>query len=397
MIGQTSGVQPRQAAFAGVLAITKPPKCNGRATARGPAVESAPMNGALLSLLLLAVAAWAHLAFWSWRLRLPGAEDELLYAFTADGFQVALGHRRPRAARRGPPVLLLHGLAVNRLFMDFGAARHSLSAHLAAAGFDCYALDLRGHGASPPGPSRDWTFDDYLLNDLPAALAVVRDASGGGPVALVGHSQGALLALAAATLYPDEVAAVVALAGPVRLAGGRRVRGFTRLAFAFRHFARFLARMVAPLGGLVHSPLLQASMNTRNVERPVLRRLLANAVEDVPDGVARQFTAWIERGAFDSADGAVDYRAAMSRARQPALFVAAERDGLAPPPAVRAGLDAWGGEKDYLLAARATGFSADYGHGDLIFGRRAPEEVFPRISGWLLGHPAAGRRARSAP
>jgi pimeloyl-ACP methyl ester carboxylesterase len=354
------------------------------------------MIGALLALLLLWLAAWAHLAFWSWKLRLPGAEDELRYAETADGFRLALGHRRPRAATRGPPVLLLHGLAVNRLFMDFGGGRHSLSAHLAAAGFDCWALDLRGHGASPPGPARDWSFDDYLRRDLPAALRVVREATGGGPVALVGHSQGALLSLAGATLYPDQVAAVVALAGPVRLPGGRRVRGFTRVAFAFRRVTRLAARMAAPLGGLLHSPILQASMNTRNVERPVLRRLLANAVEDVSRGVARQFRGWIERGAFDSTDGALDYRAGLAAARQPALFVAGERDGLAPPPAVRAGLDAWGGEKEYLLAARATGFSADYGHGDLVFGRRAPEEIFPRISAWLLAR-TGGRRPRSAP
>jgi len=332
---------------------------------------------------LLALATWAHYAFWTFWLRAPGRQDELLRARTADGWTLALGRRRPRGPARGPPVLLLHGLAVNRLFMDFGVERWSLSAHLSAAGFDCFALDLRGHGASRPGPSRDWSFDDYLGQDLPAALDAVRKATGAERALLVGHSQGALLALCAAARHPERVAAVAALAGPVRLGPVPRLAA---LAFEVRSQLRFLARMAAPFAGLVHLRL--ASIETRNVERPVLRRFLANAVEDVAAGVARQLRSWIDEGSFASLGGE-DYRALLPAARQPALFVVAPRDGVAPPPAVRAGHDAWGGPRELLVAGREAGFACDYGHGDLVLGRSAPDEVFPRVRDWLL--------ARSAP
>ena len=114
----------------------------------------------LTSLALLAVAALAalgvltvlHYAFWQWRFAAPTGEDEVVHARTRDGWTLALGRRRPRAPSRRPPVLLVHGIAMNRQALDFGVERYSLSAFLARAGFDCFALDLRGHGGSRRGP-----------------------------------------------------------------------------------------------------------------------------------------------------------------------------------------------------------------------------------------------------
>lgn len=354
-------------------------------------------------LLAVALAGAAHYAFWTWRLRVPGTEDEVIRAVTADGWPLALGRRRPRGPPRALPVLLVHGLAVNRFFMDFGEQRHSLSAFLAAAGFDCFALDLRGHGQSRPGPRRDWSFDDYVRSDLPAAVEAVRAATGAGRVLLVGHSQGALVALAGAGLRPEPIAGLVAMAGPTKMDPGPALRRFARAAFALRVVTRLLARMIAPFAGLGHPRLVQASINTRNTSRPVLRRMLATTTENVPLGVGRQFRWWIRQDLFRSLDGADDYRANLARTRLPALFVAAPRDGLAPPGVVRASHDAWGGEKAWFLAGTAEGLSADYGHGDLIFGRRAPEEVYPRVRAWLearaplLAPAAGGDTARPLP
>ena len=42
-----------------------------------------------------------------------------------------------------------------------------------------------------------------------------------------------------------------------------------------------------------------------------------------------------------------------------------------------------------LRAGREAKLSADYGHSDLIFGLRAPEEIYPRIVAWLRAHSEA--------
>ncbi len=347
------------------------------------------MLTALAVAALLLAATLAHYLFWTWRLFLPASEDELLEVRTGDAWALALARRRPRGPARRLPVLLVHGLAVNRRFLDFGG-RHSLSAFLADAGFDCFALDLRGHGGSRRGPTRDWCFDDYLQEDLPAALRAVAATTGAPRVLLVGHSQGALLSLLTGALRPAQVAGVVAIAGPARLAG--ELATFARIAFAFRAWSRFLARMVAPATGYLHLRAAQASINTRNVERAVLQGFLATVVENVSRGVAGQFHGWMQSGQLASRDGAVDYRALLGQGRAPALFLAGVRDGLAPPDAVRAGHDLWGGPRDWICASAAEGFSADYGHGDLLFGRRAPEEIYPRLSEWLEKVDAGGAR-----
>jgi len=346
----------------------------------------------LLALALLAAATVAHWLFWRWRLGLPGQEPERHVAVTADGWRLLLGRHPPAgpAAQSGPsgnpahgaPVLLLHGIAQNRLALDFPVARYSLARFLAAAGLDCWALDLRGHGGSRPGPGapRRWTLDDYLSLDLPAALDAIRSATGRRQVLLVGHSQGALLALAAAGLYPERVAGVVALAPPVRFLPGlpllRAIPWLVRL-----RLGRLASQLLAPFAGLVHPWPAGDVIRAHEMERPIFRRLMMNGVESLPPGVVEHFTRLALEDRLGSFDRSADWRAGLARSRQPALFVAAPDDGLVPPAVVEEACARWGGEKTLWTAP------AGVGHADLILGRRAPEQLFPLVRDWLLAHP----------
>jgi pimeloyl-ACP methyl ester carboxylesterase len=335
---------------------------------------------ALLALLILFAAGWAHLLFWRWRLSAPGLEDQRLEVRTGDGWILCLGRRRPRGAPRRPPVLLVHGIAMNRLALDFGVERYSLSAHLAAAGLDCFALDLRGHGGSRPGPGapRRWTLDDYLWRDLPAALDAVAAATGEPRALLVGHSQGALLALAAAARHPDRVAGVVALAAPTRFTPHAAALLRVLPALAASRLTRLAARMLAPFVGLWHPRAAALTIQPAEMEGPIFRRLMANVIEDLPPGVVAQFETFIREGRLGSADGREDWWAALAGCRAPALFVAAPEDGLAPPEVVREACQQWGGEKALLE------LPAGIGHTDMLLGRRAPQVLFPAVRDWLV-------------
>ncbi|HEX9244283.1 MAG TPA: alpha/beta hydrolase [Anaeromyxobacter sp.] len=328
---------------------------------------------------VLAVLTAAHFAFWSWKLHAPGREDELLHARTRDGWSLAVGRRRPRSAPRLPPVLLVHGIAMNRQAFDFGLERWSLSAHLAEAGFDCFALDLRGHGGSREGPPSRWTLDTYLREDLPAALDLVRERTGSLSVLYVGHSQGALLGMAACALYPERIRALAALAPPAHFHAQPKLTRLVALRRAgLGGHLRPFARVAAPFSGYWHPAIFDLSINLRNVEPRVYRRLLANAIEDLPPGVVDHFAACTADDSFRSFDGAVDYRAMFPRCTQPALFVSAGKDGLAPPEVVEAASSEWGGPKRHWSGGR------DYGHTDLLLGRDAPEAVFPVIREFLI-------------
>jgi len=337
----------------------------------------------LATAAVLAVLTVAHFAFWGWILRLPGREDELVRAPTRDGWTLALGRRRPRGAPRLPPVLLVHGIAMNRGAFDFGLERWSLAAHLAAAGFDCFSLDLRGHGDSRRGPPSRWTLDTYLEEDLPAALDAIRERTGSEAVLFVGHSQGALLGMAACALYPSRIRAVAALAPPVHFRLQPTVRALARLRrFGVGRHLRLIARIAAPFAGYWHPRIFELSVSLRNVEPRVYRRMLWNTIEGLPPGVVDQFADWIRADAFRSADRAVDYRALVRGCAQPALFVSAGRDGLAPPAVVEEGFRDWSGPKRLLGCD-------GYGHTDLLLGRGAPEQVFGAIRDFLLENSGA--------
>lgn len=345
---------------------------------------------------LLSALSVAHYLFWSRRLRQPIGDDGIVRARTRDGWSLALGMRLPRSPERRPPVLLVHGLSANRWTMDAGVERFSLAAHLARAGFRTFSLDLRGHGDSRSRPrgAGDWTFDDYVREDVPAALDAIRRETGDEQVFWVGHSLGAVTGLVSCQLYPERIAGIVAIAGPMSFDVEGLLARYLGWGFLVDgRFNRTLARMLAPWAGLAHPAAGELAINARNVDRPVLRRLLANAIEDVPGQVFFQLADWVRKDECRSADRSSDYRAGLASCRQPALFLAAPRDNLAPPDVVRRSHDLWGGPKQYVEFRLDAGHAADYGHTDLLVGKQAPQEVFPVVSDWLVAHarpPAEG-------
>jgi len=102
------------------------------------------------------------------------------------------------AAADGPTIVLVHGFGGSTVTW-----RETVPA-LAAAGYDAYALDLRGFGLSEKGISADYH---------PAAQArrilAWMDAAGLEQAALVGHSMGGSVVAYAALAAPERVSALV--------------------------------------------------------------------------------------------------------------------------------------------------------------------------------------------
>jgi 3-oxoadipate enol-lactonase len=99
-------------------------------------------------------------------------------------------------AGEGPPVVLLHGLSATRRNVVQG------SRHLIKRGYRVIAYDARGHGASSPAPSYEYS---DLVDDLAAVLAELELES----AALVGSSMGAATAMAFTLAHPRRVPALV--------------------------------------------------------------------------------------------------------------------------------------------------------------------------------------------
>src|SRR5579859_5241206 len=122
---------------------------------------------------------------------------------TSDG-QVRL-HVRRVVDPPAPPVLLLHGLGVGGSIWHAFARR--LLPELAAV-----APDLRGHGQSD-APASGYAPRDYATDLI--ELVEGQDWLAAEPVPVIGHSLGALVALALGDLRPDLVRWLVLLDPPL--------------------------------------------------------------------------------------------------------------------------------------------------------------------------------------
>jgi uncharacterized protein len=169
--------------------------------------------------------------------RPPGASE---VEIPGDGARLRGWLFRTRVLRRGT-VVYLHGSADNR------ASGISLAARFLPRGFDVLMYDSRAHGESEGDAC---TYGFYEKRDLSRAIDVV----GAAPVAAIGVSLGAAVALQAAADEP-RIAAVVAIASysDLRTVVRERAPFFASrqdIAAAFalaEQQARFRADEVSPL------------------------------------------------------------------------------------------------------------------------------------------------------
>ena len=135
-----------------------------------------------------------------------GAQEHILQ--TDDGWTNLL----VRYPGKGPPVLFVHGMGANRYNFDLNP-RQSLARTAAAAGWDCWVVELRGRGRSQaPEGKADWNFEDFLHRDLTSAVRRVQEITG-KPVHWVGHSMGGMLGVAFVECYGDAAVRSLTLFG----------------------------------------------------------------------------------------------------------------------------------------------------------------------------------------
>lgn len=316
-------------------------------------------------------------------LRLEFRPDSLHRVVTADGAQIALGRYLPRGSRRfREPVILCHGLGANRFTFDFGG-RHTLARQLADRGFEAWILELRGRGAA--GAASLSSFDRQVEHDVGAALRTVLE-TGASKVLWVGHSKGGMLALAHLARHPGApIRAVAAVGSPTSFTSQRGLKPFVQVVRPLLAAPAVPIEKLSRLALMVPPPdwFMRYLVCPENLDAETRRRALANVGADVAGGVGRQFARWIAEGRWSSEDGRFDYALGLRNVTTPALLMGGTKDLLSPPEASHHAAEHLAGPVETVTVGREAGHREDYGHGDLVLGRHAPEEVYPRIIRFL--------------
>ena len=314
----------------------------------------------------------------------------LLHTVTNDAVRLAIQRFAPSGPSRGA-VVLQHGLASNALC--FTLPGHSLAEHLAEQGYDCYVPELRGAGKSQT-PSGGFTLSDYLERDVPALLETVVQKSGHARVAWIGHSMAGFLPIMYGIEKPDApLSRVVALASTLDYRLGysahrnlMRMRPLMKLINTIPY--NLLSRMNALVAGVGPRFMPEAiNFYRANVDRSVCRALLAKGFTPIPTALLESLASSFSEDGFwrDTPNGRVIYMQRAHEFRTPTLLLSGNRDKHCSELAVQTTFDALQGVTDKGVAffGREHGHAENYGHFDLIVGKRAQREVWPLISAFL--------------
>ena len=155
---------------------------------------------------------------------------------TQDGWSLVVTRYQPipqdfQQPLWGEPLLLVHGFSQNRHTWTSG----EFVKNLLFFGIDIFLLELRGHGKSsvafqeerfaregrplPRDIRYDWDIDSYFLQDLPAAVAHVKQVTGRKRIFYGGHSMGGILGYGYAGLS-DDLEGLVTIGAPAELGKG---------------------------------------------------------------------------------------------------------------------------------------------------------------------------------
>lgn len=156
--------------------------------------------------------------------RAPGSPADVerrdFFVKSDPGVQVFVREVSAKRARRGPPMLLVHGARVAGLAsFDLPVAGGSLAGDLALDGFDVYVLDIRGYGRStrpramsgPPEAHPPLVRSMEAARDISAVVDYIRARHPSSRVVLFGWATGGQWAGYYASTRPEQVAALVLL------------------------------------------------------------------------------------------------------------------------------------------------------------------------------------------
>ena len=284
----------------------------------------------------------------------------------------------------GPVVLLVPSL-INRWYVLDLREGHSVVEACIDAGFDTYALNW----GEPNDEDRYLSWED-ILKRLARAVRRVKRFSDHDDIGLLGYCMGGTLTSIYTALYPDSVAALINLAGPIDFEHAGVLGRMTERKW-------FDAEAISGAGNIA-AEQMQSGFVALNPMSQISKWLtLADRMHD-PDFVEafKALDTWANDNVAFPAAAYQTYiedlyqdnllvkgqhyvggrRVDLSDITCPTLTIATDRDHICPEPAARALHEHVGAEDREM-------FVVPGGHVGAVVGSRGPRHCYPKITEWF--------------
>ncbi|XP_060181073.1 uncharacterized protein LOC132610736 [Lycium barbarum] len=245
----------------------------------------------------------------------------------------------------------------------------------------------------------DWDFDNYLEEDVPAAMEYIKAQTRpkDDKLLAIGHSMGGILLYARLSRCALEgrepgLAAIVTVASSLDYTSSKSA---LKLLVPLADPAQVLNVPVIPLGTLVaaaypltsRAPYILAWLNemisaTDMMHPDSLKRLVRNSFCNIPAKLLLQLATAFQEGGLRDRSGKIFYKDHLHKSSVPVLALAGDRDQICPPEAVYETLKLIPENLvNYNVFGDADG--PHYAHYDLVGGHMATEQLYPCIVQFL--------------
>ncbi|KAH8500709.1 hypothetical protein H0E87_015800 [Populus deltoides] len=245
----------------------------------------------------------------------------------------------------------------------------------------------------------DWDFDNYLEEDVPAAMEYIRALTKpkDGKLLAIGHSMGGILLYAMLSRCgwdgrDSGLAAIVTLASSLDYTPSN---SRLKLLLPLADPAQALNVPVVPLGAMLSAayPLstrppyvlswLNDFISARDMMHPeLLEKLVLNNFCTIPAKLILQLTTAFQKSGLCDRSGKFFYKDHLHKSNVPVLAIAGDQDLICPPEAVEETVRLI---PEHLASYKVFGEPGGphYAHYDLVGGRKAVEQVYPCIIEFL--------------
>jgi polyhydroxyalkanoate synthase len=305
--------------------------------------------------------------------------------------RVELWRYRGGPVRYAPPVLVVPSIVSRSYILDLRAASSHVG-FLVDAGFDVFMLEW----GEPDERDADNTFETYVDEYLPRAVAAALEASGADELSLEGYCLGGLFASLYAAGHDDapvrnlvllatpfdfrEMGAMVAAVSEGRLDADELLDETGNVPADVLYTGFY---MQAPTREVAqYATLLENLWNDEFVDAYQAMSKWSRDQIPLPGAVARQIVDELIRGnALMTGRWTLGGREIdLEQARGDILGAMAEKDNVVPLPAARPALDLVGDP------ARRHELLLSGGHVTFAAGSHALKRTLPALAAWLAGH-----------